>query len=104
MLHHRAGGTVEVLDDVQRSGNIFQIRLGKTVLAVFERLHIHDGAGPSFRTVERGRLMGVRSVTQIVGFHISASADLNRLRKISDVLGQIGIAFQFCHFLFSPNL
>ena len=87
MFHHRAGWTVEVFNDVERAGNILEVGLGKTVLAVLESLHVHDGAGAAVRTVECGGLVRVCPVPEIVGLDVSASADLNCLREVSNMFG-----------------
>ena len=100
MLHDGAGGTIKIFHNVERSGNILQIGLGKSVLSVFESLHIHDGSGETLGTIERRGLMGIGAVAQIVGFDVGPAADFDGLRKVSGVLGKVGVSRQFrCHFL-----
>ena len=89
MFHDSTGASVAELDDVERAGNILQIGLGKTALAVFDDLHAADNAGNARRTVISRRLMGIGSVAQIVCFFITDAGDLEFSRKISDILFKV---------------
>ena len=99
MLHHRAGRRVEEFDDVERVGDVFEVGLRKSALAVLEDLHIADDRDSVRRFVVARRLMRIGAVPEVVHLDVAAAADDKFRREIPDMLRQIGITGQFfCHF------
>ena len=99
MLHHRAGGGVEKLDDVERVGDVFEVGLRKTALAVLEDLHIADDRNRVRRLVVARRLVRIGAVAEVIHFDVTAAAEDEFRREIPDVFGEIGVTSQFfCHF------
>ena len=90
MFHHRAAGSFAILDDVECAGNVFQIGLGKTALAVFQNLHGTDGTFDTGLTVKCRRLMGVGTIAQVLDFFVKFPGDLHGCRIVADILFQIG--------------
>jgi len=102
VLHHRAGGAVEELDDVERVGDVFEVGLRKPALAVFHDFHAADRAGFPLRPVIAGGLVGVGSVAQVVHFDVTFCADGDFRREVSDMFRKVAVAGQFfCHDLIS---